>query len=165
VPASVAEDLAHEALAIIVGRGIDQRVGVAGEVVRAATGAGQASLEDLPLASCFQVLRNAIGNYYQRRATRERWAVDGAGETEGGTPTPLELLEEREAVLRIELAIRRVESEDGDCGRYLRKVATGADPGAIANAEGIAPAVFYRRLYRCRARLREILEREGGVRT
>jgi DNA-directed RNA polymerase specialized sigma24 family protein len=153
VPEAVAEDLAQEALAVLCSRGMELRIGT------------PISAERPPLAWCFQVLRNVIGNYYQRREARERWAATQPADAGAGVPTPLELLEEKEAVLRVERALRRLEAEDADCGRYLRGVVAGSDPGTVADVEGVAPAAFYRRLYRCRARLREILEREERIRT
>jgi RNA polymerase sigma factor (sigma-70 family) len=143
VPADAAEDLVHEALGIIHARGDETPDGLP------------------PLAWCFQVLRNVIGNWYQRRDSRERWEQRARLQESPVVITPLQALEEREALSRIERGLRRLAKTDPNCGRYLRRIVEGADSAEVAAQEGIEAGAFYRRLYRCRAKLRELLREEG----
>ena len=151
VPEDTAEDLVQEALRIIHEKaGFDP---------------GADSVDgDPPLAWCFQVLRNVIGNHYQKERTRSR-PEDEAKRTEAASPltlpTPLEALESREVDELLAGAIGEVEREGGPCGGYLRRLAAGVEPAALADQDGVAPAILYRRLYRCRKKLRTILHRKG----
>jgi RNA polymerase sigma factor (sigma-70 family) len=156
VPRATAEDLVQEALVIVVEKG-------------AAAGPG-AMLEDEPsLAWCFQVLRNTIGNYYQRERTRRR-ASDPTSQAHHQLqdaargrpePTPLESLESGETARLLHEALDVLGAESETCGRYLRGIVDGDKPAAIAQREGLQEAVLYRRIYRCRERLRSILHSRG----
>ena len=117
-----------------------------------------------PLAWCFQVLRNVIGNFYQRERTRaeadpeaEREATYGAA----SRPTPLEALESRDSERIIREGVDELAATDKNCGRYLHLVLAGEDPATIARREVVPAASLYRRLYRCRQKLRSILEEKG----
>ncbi len=165
VPADVAEDLVQEALLVVVARGREAgfgpsaaSAGAAGPAAALVTEEGQALP---PLAWSFQVLRNVIGNWYQRRETRERWISSAPAPEVPGAGTPLEALEESDALSRLERALRLLADNDPACGRYLRRIVEGAEPSDIAREERVDPAAFYRRLYRCRGKLRELLEQEG----
>jgi RNA polymerase sigma factor (sigma-70 family) len=122
-----------------------------------------------PLAWCFQVLRHTIGNYYSRTRTSRRFVTTAEPDAEStGTPgsggsTPLEALESEESLKMIEQSLTNLKRRDPQCGRYLQRTLEGDSAREIAHSEQLAEAVFYRRLYRCRSKLRRLLE-ESGVR-
>jgi RNA polymerase sigma factor (sigma-70 family) len=151
VPEDAAEDLVQEALRIVhEKRDLLERA---------------EDIDGTPaLAWCFQVLRHVIGNFYQRERTRAdadpavlRSALSG----DASPATPLESLEEREAERRITEAVDELADGGGDCARYVRALLDGLAPAAIAAREGLSAPVLSRRLYRCRAKLRAILQRRG----
>lgn len=141
------EDTVQEALGIVYRKGLEG-------------GGSDAALPSL--AWCFQVLRNCIGNHYQWRRHRRHGSLDASagGMSEAG-PDPLEALEASELRHHLEAALAALAREAGDCARYLRGVLAGHSPAALAAREGLDPAVLYRRLYRCRARLKTILLDRG----
>ena len=112
------------------------------------------------LAWCFQVLRNVIGNHYQKRAGRHQVPVEDTVLPETD-PTPLESLERDERCRLVHAAIGELGGRVEHCSRYLRRVVAGESPAAIAASEQVEPSVIYRRLYRCREQLREILAQQG----
>ncbi|MCB9513708.1 MAG: hypothetical protein H6694_05265 [Candidatus Latescibacteria bacterium] len=145
------EDTVQEALRIVYQKGL---------------GPAEQSAPELPsLAWCFQVLRNCIGNHYQWRRHRRHEPLDGAAasareQRESGAD-PLEALEASELRRHLEAALGALARESADCARYLRRVLAGDAPAALADREGLDAAVLYRRLYRCRARLKTILLDRG----
>jgi RNA polymerase sigma factor (sigma-70 family) len=144
------EDVVQEAMRVIVERGLQ--------------GPGGPDVEGRPpLAWCFQVLRNAIGNHYQKqRVRRARLApLEAAEDRPDAGRTPLEALASGEAVRLLERALEAMSGGDPDCARRLRRLAEGDSPGALARAERVAEAAFYRRLYRCREKLRARLAELG----
>lgn len=150
VPDDAAEDLVQDALRIVH----EKR----GELSSGSVAGAPA------LAWCFQVLRNVIGNYYQRQRTRadaDPEALRSAVAEDAPPATPLESLEEREAERRITEAVDDLAASAADCARYLRALLEGLEPAAIAERVGVSAPVLSRRLYRCRAKLRVILERRG----
>ena len=117
--------------------------------------------DDRRLDWCFQVLRNVIGNWYRREKTRRRFVVaDPEGEVDAptGEVTALEALESEEAVTMLTSGVR---SLGEPCSGYLGSLMGGAAPADVAGTEGLEAAVFYRRLYRCRQKLREWLRGKG----
>jgi len=132
------------------------------KTVHEKAGVGPGTLVDgrPALAWCFQVLRNVIGNHYQRRGGRREVPVDDQS-LAAPAPAPLESLEHQERCRLLCEAIAELGRRSEACARYLRRVVRGESPAAIAADEGVDAAVLYRRLYRCRARLREILEQRG----
>jgi RNA polymerase sigma factor (sigma-70 family) len=112
------------------------------------------------LAWCFQVLRNVIGNHYQKRRAGAEVPVDETPLTDDGL-TPLESLEHEERRRLVHEALARLAGHARQCADYLRRVVAGQSPAAIAAGEGLDPAVLYRRLYRCREQLRAILLEQG----
>jgi RNA polymerase sigma factor (sigma-70 family) len=158
VGAEAAEDVVQEAMIIVHekcnGRSTGDRV------------------DGVPLlAWCLQVLRNVIGNYYQRERTRSRASrADGdlypkVVEFTSGTPspTPIEALERRELGRRLRDAIDAIPDESARCRKYLRRLLEGAEPGELALEEGVTQSAFYNRLHRCRQKLRMMLEESGVV--
>jgi len=142
------EDVVQEAMRVIAEKGIDRAVAPAGETA--------------PLAWCFQVLRNTIGNHYQRQRTRRRWVEenpDGAPRTR--SRDVLEAMDSRAILALVEDALSEMARTDARCARYLSRLADGARAGEIARDETIERAVFYRRLYRCRKKLRDLLAKRG----
>ena len=139
----VAEDLGQDALRVIVERNPG---------------------DDPPsLPYCFQVLRNVIGNHYQKeRVRRRRVEVEATGQSvPDESPTPLEALASDDALRVVSECLQGLSVSDPGCTRYLRRLIGGANPAAIAEEEGLAAAVFYRRLYRCRLKLRDLLDQRG----
>ena len=57
--------------------------------------------------------------------------------------------------------LRELAEVDGVCGRYLQRLIDGLSPSDLAREERLGAAVLYRRVYRCRLKLRSILERMG----
>ena len=145
VDAEALEDIVQRALQVVV------------------ENAGDAPVKHLPaLAWCFQVLRNTIGNYYQKRRTDRRIERGTAmHDAQSGLPTPLEALEASEASAAIHAALDALGAGDATCGRYLARLMEGTSPRALAVDEGLIEAVLYRRVYRCRAKLRQILLEKG----
>ena len=147
VPYEAAEDLAQDAIRIVLEKGIRP---------------GDGPVDELPpLAWCFQVLRNAVGNFYQKQRTLSRNTDLEHARGLAGGPTPLESLEQAELVGLVESSLQEMDRAGDACGGYLRELAGGISPSVLAEREGIEAAVLYRRLYRCRAKLREVLERQG----
>lgn len=150
VAADDVEDVVQEALRIVISK--------------ESGGPGGARLDgELPIAWCFAVLRNAVGNHYQRTRVRQRVhaPLEAAGEPAGLAPTPLEALESADAASRIEAAVVALATESGTCGRYIRALAAGRTPAEVASEEGLEEASLYRRVYRCRQRLRALLAERG----
>jgi RNA polymerase sigma factor (sigma-70 family) len=115
------------------------------------------------LAWCFQTLRNVIGDHYRRdRRARGRRAdlAEGAVIT-GSDPDPIEALAAAEVVARVLEALETMASRDGACARYLRQLGAGIRPAELARDERVSEAVLYRRVYRCRQKLRALLEEKG----
>jgi RNA polymerase sigma factor (sigma-70 family) len=152
LPSEAVEDVVQEALTVVYEKGI--------RVPQADAIDGMP-----PLAWCFQVLRNLIGNFYQKQRTRaatmspdedvER--LDAADQS----PTPLEALESREVRRLVRQALGELGKQDGTCAHYLQRLLEGLTPADLASEEAVEPAVLYRRVYRCRIKLRDILEQKG----
>jgi DNA-directed RNA polymerase specialized sigma24 family protein len=151
VPAEAVEDVVQEALAVVFEKGI--KIPASGPV------------EGLPpLAWCFQVLRNVLGNFYQKARTRAGTTSDAEVDTldaADGRPTPLESLQSKEAASLIRDGLRELARIDEVCCRYLQRLLDGLAPADLAAEEDIGAAVLYRRVYRCRGKLRDILESRG----
>ena len=116
------------------------------------------------LAWCFQVLRHTIGNHYRREQTRRRWVEnDPEGEKmdSAAAPSLLEAMDARESERMLALSIEELGLPEDNCRRYLGRLLEGRTPQELAEEVSLDPAVLYRRLYRCRQRLREILRKKG----
>lgn len=139
VPEDSVEDVVQDALSVVIEKGGDQP----------------------DLAWSFQVLRNVIGNHYQKTRTRAR-ELHPEDVGPGSAPrSPLEALEDREFVDLVEASLGDLSGGDSDCARYLRALLHGGSPASIAEQEQLDAAVLYRRVYRCRGKLRMILRRKG----
>jgi DNA-directed RNA polymerase specialized sigma24 family protein len=152
VEGDAVEDIVQDALSIVHEKG----AGVPG---------GSDGLPPLPW--CFTVLRNVIGNHYQRERTRSRAAQAGSMEhaqvealaAGQSPPGPLEALERAEMTRLLEQAIEELSAKAPDCGRLLRAM-LGRTEEASEAPDGTA-STRYVRAFRCRRRLREILLRMG----
>jgi len=144
------EDVVQEAMRVISEKGIDRAAPPVEGVV--------------PLAWCFKVLRNTIGNHYQRQRTRQRWTESDADAVERAqNPRVLESLDSENTLSLVEGALDEMARTDPPCAGYLSRLADGARPGDIADDESVERPAFYRRLYRCRQKLRELLTAKGVV--
>lgn len=150
VPAAEVEDLVQEAMTTVLSRA--QQI------------ESERLVEGLPpLAWCFQVLRNTIGNFYQRhaRAKQESELAELKGLHAEGTPA--EALEQKELLESLREALEELRADDRQCWGFLSRLADGEKPRRLAEAAGLSEAVLYRRLYRCRQKFRRLLQ-ERGVR-
>jgi DNA-directed RNA polymerase specialized sigma24 family protein len=145
------EDLVQETLRIIVERGI--------------RGPGDLAPDDQPgLAYSFQVLRNVIGNHYQKERTRRRRlvVVPPAGfEVADPAPEPLVALAAEDAARAVHACLDAMARTDAACARYMRGLADGRTPRELAREDAVAEPALYRRLYRCRVKLRALLAEKG----
>jgi len=149
VPEAVVEDLVQEALRIVVEKGI--------------TGPGELVDGHRPGAAfAFRVLRNTIGNHYQRARTRSGdVSLDAALGAADDAATPLEALAQTDAVAAVYSALDELARDDRACAQNLRRLAEGARAGELARTAGVEEAAFYRRIYRCRLKLRDLLRTKG----
>lgn len=141
------EDVAQEAMRVIVEKGVERDT-------PSVEGAA-------PLAWCFQVLRNTIGNYYQRRRTRRRWTEPDTGVA--GEVAAIESFDSHRTLALVERALEEMRRSDPQCARYLSRLADGERVRDIAGDESLDVPVFSRRLYRCRRKLRDLLTAKGVV--
>ncbi len=150
VPAAEVEDVVQEAMTTVLCRA--QQI----ESARLVEGLP-------PMAWCFQVLRNTIGNFYQRhaRARQESELVEPTSLAAEGTPA--EALEQKELLQHLSAALQELRAGDSQCWGFLSRLADGEKPRRLAEAAGLSETVLYRRLYRCRQKFRRLLL-ERGVR-
>ena len=132
-------------------------------IVHEKAGVGPGTLVDgrPALAWCFQVLRNVVGNHYRRERTRRRFVVpdpDGQVDAAADEVGALDALESEDAVRLLRAGVASLGSP---CAGYLEALMEGATHADIAAGEELEAAVFYRRLYRCRQKLREWLRAKG----
>jgi DNA-directed RNA polymerase specialized sigma24 family protein len=136
VSADVVEDVVQEALTVVVTK----------------REASPDRAQSLPW--CFQVLRNVIGNHYQKERTRGRAAP---APEPAATPTPLDALERAEVGRILRDAIAELAARDGTCADLLRRALAEEAP-AVAAGSASTP---YVRAFRCRQKLKAILLRRG----
>jgi RNA polymerase sigma factor (sigma-70 family) len=150
VTGDAAEDVVQEALRILVEKSA---------LEPGAEGPGGAAV----LAYGFAVLRNVIGNYYQRERVRRtvHEPESAAGTASDPAPTPLEALAAEERIRMVRESLETLAASDRACARYLKRLLDGATPRDLASQEGLEEAVLYRRVYRCRLKLRALLEQRG----
>ena len=147
VDADDVEDVVQDAMRVIAEKGIDRGAAPVGDA--------------MPLAWCFQVLRNTIGNHYQRQRTKQRWTDTNEEVVARAPANAIESLDSGSTLSVIEGALADMAKTDGKCAGYLSRLADGARAGDIADEESVERAAFYRRLYRCRQKLRELLVARG----
>ena len=150
VPPEAVEDVVQDTLRIVIEKGWN--------------GPGAADLDGRPaLAWCMQALRNVIGNHYQRTRVRAARAADPARleRVADGRREPLEALAGRDAERIVRAALADLSRGDAPCGRWLWALAEDRTPGELAREAGIEEGAFYRRLWRCREKLRAALADRG----
>ncbi|MGH7740987.1 MAG: RNA polymerase sigma factor [Candidatus Eiseniibacteriota bacterium] len=150
VAADAVEDVVQDAMRVVVERGL--------------RGPGSAGPDNVPaLAYCFQVLRNVIGNHYQKERSRARRQDSSPPDDTlaDPAPAPLESLESLQAVAIVGECIGVLRERDPACARYLARLADGLSPRELAHEERIEESALYRRVYRCRIKLRELLAKRG----
>ncbi len=150
VPAEAVEDVVQDTLRIVIEKGW--------------SGPGAADIDGRPaLAWCMQALRNVIGNHYQRTRVRAAHAADPARleHVADRRRGPLEALAARDAERVVREALAGLARGDAPCGRWLSALAEERAPGELAREAGIEEGAFYRRLWRCREKLRAALAERG----
>ncbi len=129
------------------------------------------------------VLRHVIGNYYQRERRRRRTMAGdleevGAGALQEAAPPwtdPLGEVQMSDLIQRVVQAMDLLDRSYPRCGALMRRLlesfARGGTPREISSRAlemarpdfpGLTPGNLYVTLHRCRARLRELLERLEG---
>ncbi len=144
VPQEAVEDIVQDALKIIL--------------VKGPTEAKAEGRTDPPLRWSYNVLRNVIGNWYQKRRHHE--GVDSL-ELEDDRPDALASLTADERAKTIRTAVDELRLKRPDCADWLWSMAQGIKAGVLAAQARIDQAAFYRRVYRCRKLLAEILLQKG----
>lgn len=154
VPAEMVEDVVQETLLVISRK--PERPGAPG------------TIDGMPpVAWAFLVLRNVIGNCYRKRRRQAGlWqrVADRAAEEWAHLlrrPAPLEAMETAEGLERMRQAFERLGRSGSPCRELLLDAANGASPAEMAMRLAVDPAALYRRLYRCREKLRAILSELG----
>jgi DNA-directed RNA polymerase specialized sigma24 family protein len=158
------EDVVHEALAII-----HEKVPSRGRGT-----APPALLETPSLPWCMTVLRNVIGNHYQRTRTRSRAADPSSAEhtrvrealSPGVNPAVDDAMERRELARVVQESIRALAEGDPACAEHIRAwlaeagglVTDGNDPRARGRTKTSSD---YVRAFRCRRKLRALLIEKG----
>lgn len=123
---------------------------------------------------CFQVLRNVVGNHYQRERTRLGGERPGSALHDGvhaftarqDNPTPMEALERSERARVLREAIQELAGQDDFCGNHFLEMlgdrgGSPAGPTSARDVRGASASTPYVRLFRCREKLRKILTRRG----
>ncbi len=136
VPESAVDDVVQDALSIVLVKGGTQP----------------------PLPWSFTVLRNVIGNYYQKR--RGHQSLDGV-EVQDDRPDALAALTTDERHRTIRTAVDELRQERPDCAGWLWSLAQGIKAGQLADRAQLDRDAFYRKIYRCRQQLAAILRRKG----
>jgi len=144
------EDVVQEAMRVIAEKGIDRGADPIDGTV--------------PLQWCFQVLRHTIGNHYQRQRTRQRWTeTDSDAVGRAQSPRVFESMDSETTLELVESVLEQMARTDARCAHYLSRLADGARAGDVADDEAIERTAFYRRLYRCRQKLRDLLAARGVI--
>ena len=144
VPADAVEDIVQDALGIVLVKGPAE--------------AHRENLTEPSLRWSFNVLRNVIGNWYQKR--RHHDTVEGL-ELADNQPDALAALTVAERAQTIHAAVDELRRRRPDCAEWLWSMAQGSKAGALAAGAGLETAAFYRIIYRCRRMLAEILQGKG----
>ena len=129
---------------------------------------GHATEDPAALAWSFLVLRNVIGNHYQKEKTRRRASGSapsfdgewGNGPNGGIAPTPLESLERVEVARLLHDAVHDLGRSDPHCGRQFRRM-LGSEPAVDEPDAEVRDSTHYVRHFRCREKLRKILLQRG----
>ncbi len=144
VPADAVEDIVQDALGIVLAKG--------------PSAAHEEGLTDPPLRWSFNVLRNVIGNWYQKRRRHE--TVEDL-DLPDDCPDALAALTAAERMQSIHEAMEELRQKKPLCAQWLWAMAEGTKAGILAAKARMAEAVFYRKIYRCRQSLAGILAGRG----
>lgn len=144
VPADAVEDLVHDALGIVLAKGPAE--------------AEKEGRKNPPLGWSFNVLRNVIGNYYQKRRSFDELEDH---EILDEKPDTLAVMTSEERALSIRSAVGQLRLTRPDCADWLWSLAQGIKAGDLADQARMQQAAFYRKIYRCRKMLAEILKQRG----
>lgn len=144
VPAAVLEDVVQDALTVVCLKGQDT--------------ARRENRSTPHLRWCFAVLRNVIGDFYRQRPMSQD---TGDQQIADPGPEPLAALATAEQVAAVRRGLAELRVTHRQCADWLWARAEGERAGELAARAGLEPAVFSRRLYRCRMHLAAILERMG----
>lgn len=106
----------------------------------------------LPFA--FQILRNCLGNYYQK-TRRERQVIDFNADV--STATRDEPTRNDEWAELVSRAMQHLERDHAKCAGLIRAVLRSAPVSELKQLLNTDEANVYRTLYRCRMRLKTIL--------
>jgi DNA-directed RNA polymerase specialized sigma24 family protein len=136
VPESAVDDVVQDALGIVLAKGGTQP----------------------DLRWSFAVLRNVIGNYYQKR--RHHDSLE-AVEVADDRPDALAALTTDERHRTIRTAVDELRLDRPDCAAWLWSLAQGTKAGELAARAQLDRDAFYRKIYRCRQQLAAILRRKG----
>ena len=116
------------------------------------------TLEGL-IAFANQVLRNKIGNLYQRRYRKGHVQLE---DDETGYTIDREL-EGRELEQILQVSIERLSARHPDCGEILSCLYNGFEPDEISVKMGIPKSRLKVRTFRCRAALRQLIFADYGL--
>jgi RNA polymerase sigma factor (sigma-70 family) len=119
------------------------------------------SLEGM-LAFTNQVLRNKIGNIYQKRDRHKHRAL----ELEDAPPIQYRIDGEMEAAELDQImreCINRLGENRPDCRKILACLYDGFDSSEISERLGIAKSTLKVRVFRCREALRKVLDKDYGL--
>jgi DNA-directed RNA polymerase specialized sigma24 family protein len=144
VPTDAVEDLVQDALGIVLAKGPAE--------------AHRAGDTEPSLRWCFNVLRNVIGNWYQKRRHHEPVENHDLADER---PDVLAALAADEQAQTIRTAVAELRLQRPDCADWLWSMAQGTKAGALAERARMEHSAFYRKVYRCRRMLAEILQRKG----
>ncbi len=144
VPSDAVEDLVQDALSIVWNKGPAEAI--------------KDGRDHPSLRWSFNVLRNVIGNYYQKRRSFD--SVDDH-EFPDEKPDVLAAMTMQERSQSIRAAVDELKESRPSCAHWLWSMAQGIKAGVLAEKDGLEHAAFYRKIYRCRKMLAEILQRRG----
>ena len=144
VPEDAVEDIVQDALGIVLAKGPAE--------------AHREGRIDPSLRWSFNVLRNVIGNWYQKRRRHE--GLENL-QLADDRPDALASLTTAERAQTIRIAVDELRVKRPDCADWLWSMAQGTKAGILAARARMEQAVFYRKIYRCRKMLAEILLRKG----
>ncbi len=144
VPTDAVEDIVQDTLGIVLAKGPAE--------------AHRAGDTEPSLRWCFNVLRNVIGNWYQKRRHHETVENHDLADER---PDALAALAADEQARTIRTAVAELRRQRPDCADWLWSMAQGTKAGALADQARIEHSAFYRKIYRCRRLLAEILQRKG----
>ena len=100
----------------------------------------------------FQILRNCIGNYYQKVKTEQKYIDFSADASDA-----VRLDENQDWSQILNKAIAHLKKEHERCAKLLEAVMQSAEIQELKSLLNLDEANVYRTLYRCRNRLKEII--------